>query len=296
MLAARLQSLGRQVAELFRLARRVSRLAADGRARALIVLLGLALPIKRRVSFLRSRGLRLRLRKLGKEFSFTIVDRADYVILDEVLVADAYELPELMDPSAIIDLGANVGASVAFFRLRYPNASIFACEPSPAVFGRLQKNVGAMKNVSLRRTAVTDHTGSLPFRVSDESLMSSLDTSVPGRVVTVETRTLDDLMADFSLDELDLLKIDIEGAEFEVLRSFSGLDRTHAVVGEVHLDLMEQSLDEFFALLDGFEIRKRQMALPDLPGADRWLFEAVRCAPYAVPSGGDTDRLAADER
>ena len=126
--------------------------------------------------------------------------------------------------------------------------------------------------------------------------MSSLDLSGPGRVVTVETRTLDDLMADFSLDELDLLKIDIEGAEFEVLRSFSGLDRTHAVVGEVHLDLMEQSLDEFFALLDGFEIRKRQMALPDLPGADRWLFEAVRCAPYAVPSGGDTDPLAADER
>lgn len=281
MLATRLQSLGRQVAELFRLARRVSRLGADGRARALILLIGLALPIKRRVPFLRSRALRLRLRKLGTEFSFTVADRADYVILAEVLVAEAYALPELTDPSAIIDLGANVGASVAFFRLRYPHASICACEPSPAVFGRLQQNVGTMKKVSLRRIAVTDRTGSMPFRVSDESLMSSLDSSVPGRVVTVETRTLDDLMADLSLDELDLLKIDIEGAEFEVLRSFAGLDRTHAVVGEVHLDLIEQSLDEFFALLEGFEIRKRRMPLPDVPGADRWVFEAVR--PHAPP-------------
>ncbi|MDQ3767104.1 MAG: FkbM family methyltransferase [Actinomycetota bacterium] len=276
MQSAGLHSLGRQVAEVFRLARRVSRLGADGRARALILVLGLSLPIKRRISFLRPRGVRLRLRKLGQELSFTVADRADYVILDEVLVAEAYDLPELREPRAIVDLGANVGASVAFFHLRYPQAIILACEPSPAVFSRLQQNVGAMKNVSLRRTAVTDRNGSLPFRVSDESLMSSLDLSGPGRVVTVEARTLDDLMVDLSLDELDLLKIDIEGAEFDVLRSFSGLDRTRAVVGEVHLDLMEQSLDEFFALLEGFEVRKRQMALPDIPGADRWLFEARR--------------------
>lgn len=272
----RLRFLARQVAELAKLAYSVSGLGADRRTRLQILALGMALPFKRRLGGLRERQVKLRLRTLGRELPFTVVDRADYVILDEVLVDGAYEIPEVTEPRTILDLGANVGASVAFFALRYPEAKIYACEPSPAVFDRLETNVGALEGVTLRRTAVADHSGTLAFRVSDESLMSSLDPRTPGREVAVEARTLDDLLSELGVSELDLLKIDVEGAEYGVLSTFSGLERTRAVVGEVHLDLMEQDLDEFFALFDGFEVRKRRMPLPDIPGADRWTFEAVR--------------------
>lgn len=272
--------LRRQVGDIVRLACSVSSLGADRRARLAILLLGLALPLKRRLPFTRERAVRLRLRKLGQEFAFTVVDRSDFVILNEVLVAESYELPDLADPRTIVDLGANVGASVAFFRLRYPRADIVACEPSPDVFQRLEENVGSMRGVTLRRTAVADRNGSVPFRVSEHSLTSSMVAGAPGREIKVESATLDSLLEESSIEQLDLLKIDIEGAEFGVLSAFSGLDRTRAIAGEVHLDLMPQDLDDFFGLLDGFDVRRRPMPLPDIPSADRWTFEAVR-------AGGD---------
>jgi hypothetical protein len=52
--------------------------------------------------------------------------------------------------------------------------------------------------------------------------------------VTVPTRSLDDLVCDFALDTIDLLKIDIEGAEWDVLPASRELKRVRAIVGEFH--------------------------------------------------------------
>jgi hypothetical protein len=55
------------------------------------------------------------------------------------------------------------------------------------------------------------------------------------------------------LGDIDLLKLDIEGAEYEVLTACRQLDRVRCIVGEVHT-IPNATTDQFFSLLDGFSI------------------------------------------
>jgi len=125
-----------------------------------------------------------------------------------------------------IDCGANIGLSVLYLKQRHPNSTVVAFEPDPSIFQVLQDNVHRLnlQNVELRNRAVWDSEGEMAFysEGSDSGrLLTSGDVSL--RTIKVPTVSLRDLLD----RQVDFLKIDIEGAETQVLVSCG--DRLHQV-------------------------------------------------------------------
>jgi FkbM family methyltransferase len=228
----------------------VSRLGAGRGMRLKMILLGLAMPLRDRL--LGPRESRLRLRYGGLELPWTVGPRSDFDVLNEVLVLGVYGavLPRT-EPAMILDLGSHMGASVLFWRERFPEARIVAIEPDPFTFRRLRGNVGALPGVDLRNVAVCEADGPVRFFHASQAWVSSL--SDGGEPVIVEGRSFRSLVAEFG--GVELLKVDIEGAERYILDDWA-LRRVAAIVGEYHDSGDCDARARFFATLAGhFDLR-----------------------------------------
>jgi FkbM family methyltransferase len=136
----------------------------------------------------------------------------------------------------ILDCGANVGLASLFFSRLYPAARITAFEADPALFQMLDANLKANRAaaVETRHAALWTSTGRLTFRCegSDSGMIDSLPGAVDGTATIVPSLRLRDV-----LDEgpVDLLKLDIEGAEDVVLADCEPvLHRVNAMVMDLH--------------------------------------------------------------
>ena len=137
----------------------------------------------------------------------------------------------------ILDCGANVGLASLFFRKRYPEARITAFEADPALFAILDANLDAndAARVERRHAAVWTADGSLTFRSegSDSGMIESLPGVVAGHAVVVPSVRLRDVIA--AEATIDLLKLDIEGAEQAVLADCEPvLGHVRAMVMDLH--------------------------------------------------------------
>jgi len=189
----------------------------------------------------------------------------------EVLVDDLYEVGGLDDARVIVDLGSHIGTSIVFFRQRHPGAEIHGFEPDPDSFGSLQANVGALEGVTIDPRAVAAGAGEAELHSSPNSLASSLVTRDGDcQAVRVRTVGLDGIIEELALDSIDLLKLDVEGAEYDVLANATRLGAVRAIAGELHPGLVAVAPETFFALLGDFDVRI------DVFSPASWQFSAVR--------------------
>jgi FkbM family methyltransferase len=221
----------------------VSRCAADRRIRLKMLVLGLVMPLRDKL--LGPREVHLRLRYGCFEIPWTFGPKSDFDVLNEVLVLRVYgrRLPST-EPKTILDLGSHMGATVLFWRERFPEARIVALEPDPVTFHRLQRNVGALPGVELRNVAISDKDGPVSFFPTRQGWTSSLWGD--GDPVTVEGRSFRSLIAETG--QVDLLKVDIEGAERYVSDRWA-LKRIGAIVGESGDFGDRDERERFFACL-----------------------------------------------
>ncbi|QCK16183.1 FkbM family methyltransferase [Mangrovivirga cuniculi] len=141
-----------------------------------------------------------------------------YLIIEIFLSTDYYFDIETDSPK-IIDCGANIGMSILFFKKLYPDCSIMAFEPNPYAFELLQKNVqqNNLKNVELHNVGLSNDIGEIDFFINDHkgSLQGSFNKERGGEnKIVVKTQKLSELIRD---NHFDLIKIDIEGAEIQVI-------------------------------------------------------------------------------
>ncbi|HEX6660775.1 MAG TPA: FkbM family methyltransferase [Sphingomicrobium sp.] len=135
----------------------------------------------------------------------------------------------------VFDVGANVGSySVACLRAFQNRCQLHAFEPSGATFGKLRSNSALSGDgVYLHQCAMSDHDGTAILHTSEagSSIASLEQLDRPVRPFdrrldeTVELRTLDGFCLDEGIDEIDLLKLDIEGHELSALRGAKGMVR-----------------------------------------------------------------------
>jgi FkbM family methyltransferase len=192
----------------------------------------------------------LALQKLGvKEIKLSLGDghgplalhgnSMDYRLFSDIFLYDAYGVALRSDPKYIMDCGANIGISTRYFINRYPNAKIAAVEPDRRNFEILQFNLQGC-DVKTYQMALSDKTGTL--RLADDALSSySRRFEQDGRgSQEIRAVPLQDLFSELRWPRIDVLKMDIEGAENAVFDApDSWLSRVNVFVIEFHEYLKE---------------------------------------------------------
>lgn len=146
----------------------------------------------------------------------TFPDAASFLfIYDEIFVKQIYEFRADTVNPYIIDAGANIGMSVIYFKQLYPHAEIVAFEPDKSIAKYLRQNIASfgLTNVTVIEKALWNEETTLQF---------CSDGSDGGRIVTeADCSTIISIPAtrlrNYLTRTVDLLKIDIEGAELTVL-------------------------------------------------------------------------------
>jgi FkbM family methyltransferase len=268
----------RRVSGVLTLARRLSSLGATPLARVKLYAVALSLGarwILRRPS---NRLWELDLNWFGRRRKFVVSDYGELQVMRDIVLDEEYALPDIA-PETILDLGANIGLASAWFLAHYPAARIVAVEPDPDTFAKLERNLGADDAVTLVQVAVGRESGELElFRPAGYSVASSVSEvhADAGSSVRVRACTIDELLAEHGLGQLDLLKLDVEGAELEALDGCSRLDNVGTIIGEVHRQLLEGDIDTFFERLSAFEVER----ISESPEAIAFI---ARSAPEALP-------------
>jgi len=162
---------------------------------------------------------------------------------------------ESEDPAPrILDLGANIGLSVLFFKLLYPQSKITAFEADPKIFEYLEKNVhgNGFADVELINKAVWHANTRLRFSSEDAGRIAHKG---DGSIVEVDAVNIAGYLKG---KRFDFIKMDIEGAEGAVIRSLREyLGRVGFLFVEYHSKADEkQSLDEIIGIMAqaGFRI------------------------------------------
>ncbi|HCI05302.1 TPA: FkbM family methyltransferase [Patescibacteria group bacterium] len=145
-----------------------------------------------------------------------LVDAASFLFLyKEIFEEEIYNFVSETDQPYIIDGGANIGLSVIYFKRIYPGAEMLAFEPDPYIFGVLKDNLKSFgfSDVTLLERGLWKENGQMKFYAegSDGGRLA-LDSDV-NNIVSVKVVSLKKYLG----KPVDFLKLDIEGAETEVL-------------------------------------------------------------------------------
>ena len=153
-----------------------------------------------------------------------------------------YDSPHL-PPSAdvIVDLGANIGLATVFFGMRYPQARLLAVEPDPGNFAALVANTAALGDrVQRQQAAVWMRDGTINLHTEGEDGASlgawgGRTSDLAGATSSVtKCYRLDTLLDAAGFATVDMLKMDIEGAELQIFST--GVERWISRVGMIIIE------------------------------------------------------------
>jgi FkbM family methyltransferase len=146
----------------------------------------------------------------------------DHVPLIEIFLREEYG--RLPDGATVLDLGANIGAFSVYAATTARDLRILAYEPMPEFFQLLQENVrlnDVARQVTCFNLAVAGRPGPRTFVVEGAGVLFPTLVLPPGpgveRTATVACTTLAEICDANGLRRVDVLKMDCEGAEYEIL-------------------------------------------------------------------------------
>lgn len=204
----------------------------------------------------------LEMRRPGVRFPFYLrVPSTDVSAFEQIFIRQEYGFEVSRPPRTIIDAGANIGLASVYFANRFPAARIIAIEPEASNFEILQRNVLPYGNIVAlraalwhenRRISLVDpalgHWGFMTQAAGDGQQTSG------SMVHEVQAWTIDRIMADHGIDHIDILKVDIEGAEREVFGDSSAwLGQVDALIVELHERLKSGCNRSFYNGTGGFD-------------------------------------------
>jgi FkbM family methyltransferase len=131
----------------------------------------------------------------------------------------------LFNPGVIIDGGANTGDYSMMVGRLCPESRVYSLEPVKSTFGKLSENVAGYANIFPVRKGLYKENCTRQINIFESDAHSSLYdikgiSYSPHGSETIELVRGDDFLKENKLDQVDLLKIDVEGAEFDALAGF----------------------------------------------------------------------------
>jgi FkbM family methyltransferase len=174
------------------------------------------------------------------------------------------------DSPLIFDVGAHVGLAAQRYRELFPSAMIHCFEPFPESFAELGKAVGALAPIELHNFALSAKEGEAEFSVNRNSATNSLlasdghaeiywhgDAPKTTGSLSVQTKSLDGFVREQSISQIDILKMDVQGGEYDVLTGAAELLGRQAI-GLIYMELItaptylgQHRIREYLELFDG---------------------------------------------
>lgn len=185
----------------------------------------------------------------GSDFTVTFRQiPGDIFTLYEVIGRSVYSFPHhsLGEVKTIVDLGAHIGLTSLYFKSLFPEAQIFSIEPVPGNFKLLKKNC---ETNGFHWTLISKCIGSenkkVKFSLDALSNQYSLTRNVSKKegesnFIEIEMITMNDIIREFNINQIDILKVDIEGAEAELFAQCeSWISKIRLIIIEVHPTLVD---------------------------------------------------------
>ena len=199
--------------------------------------------IKNLIKDERARHIVLNMEFEGADLSLRI-DDSDIRVFKQIFVDNEYDSLNLPETAkTIIDLGANIGLSVFFFIKKFPDARIVAVEPDAVNFSIMEKNLEKFsKSVSLLQAAIWPTDGEVTLVTEDDNHASlgawgvRTEASNGNPALSVKAVSIPTIMKQYDMDFVDILKVDIEGAEYELFEKNyeDWIDKVGLVIIETH--------------------------------------------------------------
>jgi FkbM family methyltransferase len=162
------------------------------------------------------------------------------VATEDDLLRELHGRPIASEIKTLYVIGAHRFQERDLFDRLFPHLEhIYLFEPLPAFYAHLKKTLASDARISVFPYAITDSDGQAKFHVTNNDGASSSLLPLAGHkqlfphvqvhdTITVQTRTLDSVIAEHGLSEPDMLMLDVQGAEFAVVSSLSSSVRSRA--------------------------------------------------------------------
>ena len=212
-----------------------------------------------------------------EKLALSLIERFGYELHHKgiaTLVIDPFEVTKELISSVnpmIFDIRANVGSTVKQYRTLFPNASIHCFEPFPQSFEALEVSMESDPSASLHRIALSDTKGKATFHANaspetNSLLLTDQSSSLyweaaslqTANIIEVETTTVDAFCRENNVPFVDMMKLDVQGAEFSVLTGAKEMLSTQSV-SLIYTELIlvptyegQKKLHEYIGLLDSF--------------------------------------------
>jgi len=186
----------------------------------------------------------------------------DIKVFRQIFIWQDYNFLDILpnkNPRFIVDGGANAGYSSLWFANKFPNAKILAIEPEKKNFQVLQRNIVKKKNISAIEAGIWGDNSELAIQdpecgewcfVTREA--HSDDTK------KIPSITIDKILRDSNFSKIDILKLDIEGAEENVFSSNykDWLNRVDVIILELHDRYVVGSSKAVYSTMCNYKFKK----------------------------------------
>ena len=157
-------------------------------------------------------------------------------LFTEIFFKGTYFLAPTTKPIWVIDCGANIGMSLLYVKVRAPQARVLCFEPNPAARAVLERNIAANKwgdDVQVFPFALGKERGTADFFVDNNETTSSGGSVAryqKNETSDFNSYTVDvDVLSHYINGTVDLLKMDIEGPEFDVLEELRATNKLRSI-------------------------------------------------------------------
>ena len=179
----------------------------------------------------------------------------DYETFDEIFIANIYNLPLPIQPKTIIDGGANIGLATRFFKMKYPDANVVTIEIDKENLEMVAKNTTGLAQVEIIKKGLYNKKAFFkvedPFGATNSFVIKEVSEQDD---FDIESVTIQEIITANNWESVDILKLDIEGAEKQLFESNyqSWLPKVQVILIETHDRMIPQCSITVMKALDEF--------------------------------------------
>jgi FkbM family methyltransferase len=173
---------------------------------------------------------------------------ADLAMAWEVIMDGVYDTYPIKPTDTIVDIGGHIGSFATKAGILASQGKVYACEPFPSTYEVLSKNTAPYPNIKAQQIAISNKNGTDTFYFSTANPAENSLVRKSANSTEVPLMTLGDFLTQNNINSVDLMKVDCEGAEYDIL--FGAKDQLHKIKKMV----MEIHEPEFFGISDRYSI------------------------------------------